>query len=171
MPSKCNHGREGDASDVRPAASRPEDEVVVTAHGPRARAGITSAERRWRVFGGFAFLAIYVLTRTDARPHIAGMCLALMSVKPQLALVFGIFLLFTGRWRAMLWSLPATACLIGLSVAAFGVKPWVNFVEWTMPFHAKVFSLYVHEVLRAVVSLYSAVRLMGFSAPVGYGLQ
>lgn len=51
-------------------------------------------------FGGaLAFLATYVLTRTEARPHIAGICLALMSVKPQLALAFGIFLLFTGRWR------------------------------------------------------------------------
>jgi hypothetical protein len=313
MPSKFSQEREGDASGLRPAASRPEDEAVVTAHGPRARAAITSAEQRWLVFGGFAFsavlffvvyqpwnlsrfmvaapvgrdfvnfwtggylalqgqldllvdfagyndfiaatfphdnpfdervfsypphillflvpfatlpivpavflwtalnvwligrsvrllardepalrlaaclspavvtmvafghfggalafLATYVLTRTDARPHIAGICLALMSVKPQLALAFGIFLLFTGRWRAVLWSLPATACLVGLSVAAFGVKPWINFVEWTMPFHVKVLSLYVHEVLRTVVSLYSAARLMGFSASVGYGLQ
>jgi alpha-1,2-mannosyltransferase len=102
---------------------------------------------------------------------VAGICLALMSVKPQFAMAFGVFLLFTGRWRALLWSFPATACLVGLSVAAFGMKPWINFVEWTMPFHATVLSVYAHEVLRTVVSLYSAARLMGFSASVGYGLQ
>ena len=123
-------------------------------------------------FGGaLAFLAVYVLTRAGARPPMSGICLALMSVKPQFALGLGIFLLLTGRWRAVLWALPATACLVGLSLAAFGFKPWINFVEWTMPFHAKVLSVYAHEALWTVVSLYSAVRLMGFSAAAGYGVQ
>jgi hypothetical protein len=40
-----------------------------------------------------------------------------------------------------------------------------------MPFHALVLSAYVHEVLRTIVSLYSAARLLGLSASVGYGLQ
>jgi hypothetical protein len=102
---------------------------------------------------------------------MSGLCLALMSVKPQFALGLGAFLLLTGRWRAVAWALPATAGLVGLSLAAFGFKPWINFVEWTMPFHAKVLSLYAHEALWTVVSLYSAMRLMGFSADAGYGLQ
>jgi hypothetical protein len=123
-------------------------------------------------FGGvLAFLAVYTLTRADARPFVGGICLAAMSVKPQIAMCFGLFLLLTGRWRAVLWSLPATACLVGLSIAAFGLKPWINFVEWTMPFHAKVLSVYVHGVLRTVISLYSAARLLDFSAATGYGLQ
>jgi hypothetical protein len=71
----------------------------------------------------------------------------------------------------VLWAVPATACLVGLSLAAFGLKPWINFVQWTMPFHAEVLSVYAHEALWTVVSLYSAVRLMGFSAAAGYGVQ
>ena len=123
-------------------------------------------------FGGaLAFLAVYAVTRADARPPMSGICLALMSVKPQFALGLGVFLLLTGRWRPVLWAVPATACLVGLSLAAFGFKPWINFVEWTMPFHAKVLSVYAHEALWTVVSLYSAVRLMGFSAAAGYGVQ
>jgi alpha-1,2-mannosyltransferase len=123
-------------------------------------------------FGGvLAFLMVYALTRADARPCHAGICLAAVSVKPQLALSLGIFLLLAGRWRAVLWSLPATACLIGLSLAAFGVNPWVNFVEWTVPFHAQVISDYAHEALRTTASVYAGARLAGLPTWAGYGLQ
>ena len=88
-------------------------------------------------FGGLlAFLATFALTRARTQPALSGLCLALISVKPQFAAVFGLFLLVTGGWRAVLWSVPAGLALAALSVAAFGIKPWVNFVEWTVPFHA-----------------------------------
>jgi alpha-1,2-mannosyltransferase len=123
-------------------------------------------------FGGvLAFLAVYALTRGDARPSLAGICLAVLSVKPQLAVSLGIFLLLAGRWRAVLWSLPATACLAGLSLAAFGVNPWINFVEWTVPFHAQAISNYAREALKTTASIYAGARLAGLPAWVGYGLQ
>jgi hypothetical protein len=123
-------------------------------------------------FGGvLAFIAIFALRFGKERPVLAGLCLALMTVKPQLAVSFGALLLLAGYWRAILWSIPATLLIIGASVTAFGIKPWINFFEWTMPFHTMVLSVYVHEVLRAVISMYSAARLVGLSASVGYGLQ
>jgi alpha-1,2-mannosyltransferase len=123
-------------------------------------------------FGGvIAFVAIFALRSGKERPLLAGLCLALMTIKPQLAVSFGALLLLAGYWRAILWSIPATLLILGASVAAFGVKPWINFFEWTVPFHAMILSVYVHEVLRAVVSLYSAARLLGLSASVGYWVQ
>jgi hypothetical protein len=121
--------------------------------------------------GVIAYTAIFALRSGKERPTLAGLCLALMTVKPQLAVSFGALLLLAGYWRAILWSIPATLLLLGASVAAFGVQPWINFFQWTMPFHALVLSAYVHEVLRTIVSLYSAARLLGLSASVGYGLQ
>jgi alpha-1,2-mannosyltransferase len=123
-------------------------------------------------FGGvLAFLAVYALTRGDARPHLAGICLAVVSVKPQLAVSLGIFLLLTGRWRAVLWSLPATACLIGLSLVAFGVNPWINFVEWTVPFHAQTITDYAREAHKMRASVYAGARVAGLPAWAAYGLQ
>jgi alpha-1,2-mannosyltransferase len=123
-------------------------------------------------FGGaLAFLAVYVLTRGDGHPRMAGVCLALMSVKPQLAVSLGILLLLIGRWRAVLWSVPATACLVGLSLVVFGLKPWIDFVEWTVPFHASVISSYTREALKTTASVYAAARLADLSAWAGYALQ
>ncbi len=123
-------------------------------------------------FGGaLAFLGIYVLTRADRDPRLAGACLALMSVKPQLAVSLGIFLLLIGRWRAVLWSLPATAALVGLSLALFGLRPWLNFVEWTIPYQAGLMSDYVRDQLMTMASVYAAARLAGLAAWSGFALQ
>lgn len=123
-------------------------------------------------FGGvLAFLAIFGLTRADTRPVLAGVCLALMSVKPQFAVVLGISLLLIGRWRVVLWSLPITVGLVGISVGAFGLKPWVNFVEWTLPFHAQAIASYAHEALKTTASVYAATRLAGVPAWAAFATQ
>jgi hypothetical protein len=123
-------------------------------------------------FGGvLAFLAVYALTRGNARPSLAGICLAVVSVKPQLAGSLGIFLLLAGRWRAVLWSLPAIAGLVGLSLVAFGINPWINFVEWTVPFHAQAITDYAREALKTTASVYAGARLAGLPAWEAYGLQ
>ena len=123
-------------------------------------------------FGGvLAFLVTYVLTRAHAQPLVAGLCLALISVKPHLAVGFGLFLLLTGGWRAVLWSLPATAGLVGISLAAFGLKPWINFFEWTVPWQGALLSIFVHSVLTCVVSVYEGARLSGLGETAAYTWQ
>src|SRR5215470_16036818 len=71
-------------------------------------------------FGGLlAILATFVLAHSTQRPAASGACLALASIKPQFALMAGILLLLSGRWRVVLWSIPATLALVALSVAVF----------------------------------------------------
>jgi alpha-1,2-mannosyltransferase len=123
-------------------------------------------------FGGaLAFLATYALVRGRDQPIPAGICLALMTVKPQLAASLGFFMLLTGYWRAVLVSVPATACLVAVSIAAFGVQPWRNFIEWTVPFHAQMMSEFVVEALRTTMSVYMAARMGGLPASVAQALQ
>ena len=113
-------------------------------------------------FGGaLAWLAVYALLRAETRPMLASVCLALISVKPQLALVLGIILILTGRWRAVAWSVPATLSIVALSVAAFGIEPWRNFVTWIVPFHARLVADFSIEGLRTVISVYAGARLSG----------
>ena len=111
-------------------------------------------------FGGMlALLVTYVLTRAERRPVLAGACLALMTVKPQIALIFAILLMLTGRWRAVLWSVPATLLLVAASVLVFGVRPWVNFITWTVPFHSQLVSGSRVGALGMVISVYSGLLL------------
>jgi hypothetical protein len=110
------------------------------------------------------------LVRGDRRPAAAGGCLALVSVKPQLAVSLALFLILVGRWRVVLWSVPATAGLVGLSVLAFGIKPWLNFFDWTVPFHARMFAnLSVNAFW--MMSVYTAAIIGGLPRWTAWGLQ
>ena len=113
-------------------------------------------------FGGaLAFLAIFILTRASTRPILAGCCLALLTVKPQFAASLGLFLLLVGQWRVLVSGAVATAGLVGLSVLAFGIKPWIGFFEWTLPFHAHLLSPFQAGAFRTAISIYTAARMEG----------
>jgi hypothetical protein len=113
-------------------------------------------------FGGMlALAAVFILTRGKERPVLAGICLALMSVKPQVAIVIGLAMLCAGYWRALMWSVPAGAVLLAASVAAFGLQPWINYITWTAPFHARLISEFHIEALRTVISLYAGLAMLG----------
>jgi hypothetical protein len=113
-------------------------------------------------FGGaLAFLAIFILTRARARPILAGCCLALLSVKPQFAASMGLFLLLVGHWRVLAWGAVATAGLVGVSVLAFGLAPWIGFFEWTLPFHAQLLTHFQVGAFRTAMSVYTAARMEG----------
>jgi hypothetical protein len=113
-------------------------------------------------FGGaVAFLAIFILTRAGARPIVAGCCLALLTIKPQFAASIGLFLLLAGHWRVLVSGAVATACLVGLSVLAFGIEPWVGFFEWTLPFHARLLTHFQLGAFRTAMSIYTTARMVG----------
>jgi alpha-1,2-mannosyltransferase len=123
-------------------------------------------------FGGaLALLATVCLLRAQSHPALAGLCLALTTVKPQFALVLGLFLLVTGCWRALLWSVAPTALLLALSIAAFGLQPWINYVAWTLPFHAALLSDFKIEMLRTAISVYAGARMAGLPGWVAYAAQ
>jgi hypothetical protein len=123
-------------------------------------------------FGGaLAFLSIFILTRASARPILAGCCFALLTVKPQFAASMALFLLLVGHWRVLVTGAVATAALVGLSVAAFGIAPWVGFFQWTLPFHAQLLSHYQVGAFRTAMSIYTAARMEGLGDAVAKLLQ
>ncbi|MEZ5870877.1 MAG: glycosyltransferase family 87 protein [Nitratireductor sp.] len=70
-------------------------------------------------------VALVVIYRSlDNRPILAGLILALLTVKPQIGLLFPLFLILTGRWRVFLVAAVGTVALIGASLLIHGVEPW-----------------------------------------------
>lgn len=123
-------------------------------------------------FGGaLAYLAIFILTRAGARPVLAGCCLALLTVKPQFAASMGLFLLLVGQWRVLVSGAVATASLVGLSVLAFGVQPWIGFFEWTLPFHAQLLANFQVGAFRTAMSIYTTARMEGLGDGAAKVLQ
>jgi hypothetical protein len=111
--------------------------------------------------GVLALFAVFILIKGEERPLLAGVLLALMTVKPQLALMLAVFILLTGQWRIVAWSIPATLALVAISVITFGPKPWIDFVTWTVPYHAGLLSDFVLSQLKSTISIYAGARMLG----------
>lgn len=61
----------------------------------------------------FAALAVYWV---DRKPVLAGLCIGLLAIKPQMALVFPFVLIAVGAWRTFV-----AAAISALSITALGV--------------------------------------------------
>jgi len=123
-------------------------------------------------FGAFlGLLAVYILARGHDRPAVAGALLAVITVKPHFAAFFGLFLLLAGYRRAVLFAIPFTAALVGLSLLAFGVKPWTNFFQVTVPVHARVISELDFPALRTAISPYIGAGMAGLPAWAAQAVQ
>ncbi|MFN3523516.1 MAG: glycosyltransferase family 87 protein [Phenylobacterium sp.] len=123
-------------------------------------------------FGGFlAFGATYALKYAEARPARAGLCLALIAVKPQMAVALGLMLLLAGRWRAVLWSIPPGLALLGLSVALFGLDLWRGYVAQILPYQTSLLSNFVFQNLSTALSPYLGFRRIGLGSDLSWALQ
>jgi hypothetical protein len=74
-----------------------------------------------------AALIAGVLALLDRRPIVAGILLGLLTLKPQLGIIFPIILVLTGRWRVFVAAAATTLVLILLSYLAFGADAWTAF--------------------------------------------
>ena len=69
------------------------------------------------------------LLSLERHPRVAGVLFALVTFKPQLALLIAPALLIGGYWRALGAMVVALALLIIVSLAAFGFGPWLAFFQ------------------------------------------
>jgi len=72
---------------------------------------------------GFAFLLM------DRRPYLSGICLGLLTYKPQLGLFFPLVLMICGRWRVIAGAVTSTLLFFVAGTVAFGPGAWILFVR------------------------------------------
>ncbi|WP_041490793.1 glycosyltransferase family 87 protein [Burkholderia cepacia] len=114
-----------------------------------------------------AALAVYWAER---RPMWAGICIGLLSVKPQMALLFPFVLLATRAWRTIAWAALATGALVALSVLVCGVESLRLFVASAGLARAIILE---HGVVFWLASPtpFSALRLAGVPLGAAYALH
>ncbi|WP_132251908.1 glycosyltransferase family 87 protein [Methylobacterium segetis] len=98
----------------------------------------------------------------DRRPVLAGLLLACVAYKPQLAALAPALLLVTGRWRALAACLAGVAGLCALSCLAFGLAPWQAFLA-TLAETNRIALREAWSGLDINASAFGAVRLLGGS--------
>ncbi len=78
-------------------------------------------------------LLIAVFALLDRRPLIAGCLIGLLTIKPQLGLLFPILLIASGRWRVFFAAAITAIALVAMTTAIFGVQVWRDFIVNGLP--------------------------------------
>jgi hypothetical protein len=99
----------------------------------------------------------------DKRPLLAGLCAALLTVKPQLGLLLPIAYMAGGHWRAFGYAAAGSALLAGASVAAFGFHPWAAFFDSVLGVGAHVGAGVMP--LHKMPTVFAAFAMAGTPAP------
>lgn len=104
------------------------------------------------------------------RPVLAGVCLGLLTYKPQYGLLFPVVLIAAGQWRVFI-SATVTAVVLALASAlALGLESWLAFFHW-MPRFSQAFLTEGKATWWKLQSIFSLVRYFGGSEPLGWAFQ
>jgi arabinofuranan 3-O-arabinosyltransferase len=96
----------------------------------------------------------------ERRPVLAGVCLGLLTYKPQFGLLFPVILVFDQRWRVILAASATAAVLVAASLLAFGLESWHAFFAW-MPVTGNAVFAEGRAGLLKLQSLFGMVRWLG----------
>lgn len=82
--------------------------------------------------GQMAFLTAGLLglslVRVSRRPYLSGMCLGILTYKPQLVLFFPLALLITWQWRVIVGATASALLFAGAAALEFGTNAWLLFL-------------------------------------------
>ena len=109
-------------------------------------------------------LILGFLVFADRRPVLAGLCLALLTIKPQLGLLAPLLLLMARQWATFLWASVLTLALFAASVAAFGFESWTRYVLEVVPFQHVVMTSWEGSMLVMMPTVLSGLRSLGWEA-------
>lgn len=107
----------------------------------------------------------------DRRPGLAGMLFGLLTVKPQLGLLVPVALLAAGAWRAIFSAVATTALLVGISIALYGIEPWLDYVTQIAPFQRAILEHGNGSFTAMMPTPFMAARLVGWDVAPAYWLN
>ncbi|MBV1697684.1 MAG: DUF2029 domain-containing protein [Hyphomicrobiales bacterium] len=106
----------------------------------------------------------------ERRPALAGICLGLLTYKPQFGLLFPLVLIADRRWRTVLVAAAVAGALAASSLVAFGGASWEAFAHW-MPITGRVVLSEGGADWSRLQSLFGLVRAHGGSETAAWMVQ
>ena len=80
-----------------------------------------------------AAMLLTIVAWQDRRPVLAGVLIGLLTLKPQVGLMFPVMLIASGRWRVFASAAATTLAIVALTAALFGPQVWIDFVTKGLP--------------------------------------
>jgi arabinofuranan 3-O-arabinosyltransferase len=106
----------------------------------------------------------------ERQPALAGVCLGLLTYKPQFGLLFPIVLIADRRWLTIAVATLVAIVLFGLSWLAFGAASWQAFVNWA-PISSRVLIDQGALDWYRLQSVFALIRAHGGSEPLAWTVQ
>ena len=117
----------------------------------------------WAGHYGFAFGALWLAAWRwlDERPRTAGLLIGLMIVKPHLALLMPLMLIFRRAWTPFFWAAATSLTLVIASGLIFGWSYWLTYLTSTSSFQAAMINQTQEFYLRMMPTVFPAMMLAG----------
>jgi arabinofuranan 3-O-arabinosyltransferase len=103
-------------------------------------------------------------------PVLSGICLGLLSYKPQYGLLFPLVLIAAAQWRVFFTASVVAVLMAVLSWLAFGTESWQAFVHW-MPMFNKAFLVEGRAPWGKMQSIFALTRYFGGLESFAWMLQ
>lgn len=104
------------------------------------------------------------------RPVLAGLCLGLLSYKPQYGLLFPLVLLAAAEWTVLFTAAIVTVTIALASWLAFGTESWQAFFHW-IPMFSQAFLTEGRAPWFKMQSIFALVRYVGGTEQLGWIFQ
>jgi arabinofuranan 3-O-arabinosyltransferase len=104
------------------------------------------------------------------RPILSGICLGLLSYKPQYGLLFPLALIAASQWTVFITAGVVTAAIAAVSWLAFGIESWQAFFHW-MPMFSEAFFTEGRATWFKLQSVFGLTRSFGGSEQLAWALQ
>jgi hypothetical protein len=105
-----------------------------------------------------------------ARPILAGICLGLLSYKPQYGLLFPLVLIAASQWTVFITAAAVTVAMALASWLAFGTESWQAFFHW-MPMFSQAFLTEGKAPWWKLQSIFSLIRYFGGTEQLAWIFQ
>jgi len=103
--------------------------LLATLVSPASFFGLISGQGTFLIVA--ALVSIFFLS--NRRPIVAGLLIAMLTLKPQIGLLFPLALAAAGRWRIFAAAALGAIIIAGATAAAFGMESWRAFFREGIP--------------------------------------
>jgi len=104
------------------------------------------------------------------RPVLSGICLGLLSYKPQYGLLFPIVLVAASQWKVFFTAAAVAVLMAALSWLAVGTESWQAFFHW-MPMFSQAFLTEGRAPWGKMQSIFALVRYFGGTEQLAWIFQ
>ena len=147
--------------------SDPKTAALAVALAPAALVCLVSGQNSF--FTAAIFIAVF--RWWDSRPVAAGILIGLLTLKPQLGLLFPVLLLVSRRWTVMAAAAATALVLAGLTAGLFGPEIWLRYFTIGVTAQEGVLDDPSPIIMGLMPTIFMDIRLLGGTPALAYAVQ